>query len=129
MFPQLLVTPFTYRRKEVFQLARPYQLLSAWYETSPESEGLDEYVLFANDLGYYLQYLDGGGTIQERRHEDFQECLRKVLMKAPHNEILDLARVTLETGHDPYKLTFKGSNGDEIKEISDVFDVSSNETL
>ena len=120
MFPQLLITPFTYRRKDVFQLARPYQLLSAWYETSPDSAGLDEFMMFANDLGRYLQYLDGGGKINEPLHEDFRDCLMKVLMKAPHNEILDLARTTLETGYHPYKLTFKGDDGN---------DVSSNKTI
>ena len=129
MFPQLLVTPFTYKRKDVFQLARPYQLLSAWYETSPDSEGLDDFLLFASELGHYLQYLDGGGNINDRMHEDFKECLTKVLMKAPHNEILDLARSTLETGYDPYKLNFKGDNGIEVKEISDIHDITSNKTI
>lgn len=109
MFPQLLVTPFTYERKDVFQLARPYQLLSAWYETSPDSAGLDEFVMFANDLGHYLQHLDGGENINESLHEEFKDRLMKVLMKAPHNELLDLARITLETGYDPYELTFKGT--------------------
>lgn len=129
MFPQLLVTPFTYKRKDVFQLARPYQLLSAWYETSPDSEGLDDFLLFASELGHYLQYLDGGGDINDRMHEDFKECLMKVLMKAPHNDILDLARSTLETGYDPYKLNFKGDNGIEVKEISDIHDITSNKTI
>lgn len=129
MFPQLLITPFTYKRKDVFQLARPYQLLSAWYETSPDSAGLDEFMMFANELGHYLQHLDAGGNINRSLHEEFKNCLMKVLMKAPHNEILDLARTTLETGYDPCKLTFKGNNGNEVKAISDVFDVSSNKII
>ena len=123
-FPQLLVTPNIYRRKEVFQLARPYQILAAWYETHPDSPGIDEFVDIAIELGRYLQCLDGGAEIIPRLHEDYIQYLERVLIKAPHTDLLDLARTTLETGHDPYKLTMGNGSSTQVCEISDLIDMS-----
>lgn len=116
-FPQLLVTPFIYRRKEAFRLARPYQILAAWYEVHPDSPGIDEFVDIAFELGKYLQFLDNGGEISLPLQEEYKSLMEEVLLKAPNDELLNLARITLETGHDPYKLTM---NSGQVLEISDV---------
>lgn len=117
-FPQLQFTPLTYLDKEVFRVARPYQLLCVFSEVKPNEPIAIQFNQSARDIGRTLVKIDSGEISDPVEKSILLSNIRKILnellvQKAQEfstdspdeiDKLLDIARITLETANDPYKL-------------------------
>lgn len=119
-YPQLQFTPFIYRDREAFRVARPYQLLCAYVENRPENRFISiPFGEAAVDIGKRLVEIDSGiltdpiekSEVLRNIYLSLQRILEnRKLYSCQHDELenlLDLAYTTLITGNDPYSLSSK----------------------
>lgn len=113
ILPQLQFTPFIYRNREVFRIARPYQLLAVYCEMNPWDEENVEKICrltFDGGLHEYLIGIDSGHREpDEELNAMYIEALKNVIPESDC-EIITLAKYTIETGHDPYPLNMDGTS-------------------
>lgn len=141
VFPQLQFTPFTYMDKEVFRVARPYQLLCAYAEINPTSPISIQFTQSAHDIGKSLVRVDSDECDDEEKLEILTRtrCVLSTILSVKHEELIidnsppnevekliELAEFTLRTANDPYKLGTTSGSAKTIISIDDSRTIAKN---